>query len=282
MRREYSNLGAGLLGDLLSQQAAMPYASLLEKKVLQPLGMGDSGVRVPLAEGRSFALPHGSGLFPNHNWAFDALVGAGGIRSTAKDMIPFIQAWLHPPEGTLGQAMDLAWKESLPAKDRDLAMGLGWMIARDGSTRWHNGMTGGFQSILYVSRKHDAGVILLSNTADSHGDKIGDQILRTILGQTVKPTVLAAGPELDPEEWKRLPGRYRLSREVVIEVWVKNGRMQVQLTGQPASRLDPESLTHWSFRGVKARLAFDLQKEGPSQVLTLHQNGGRMRATRIE
>ena len=35
-------------------------------------------------------------------------------------------------------------------------MGLGWMIAGDGETRWHNGGTGGFRTALFISRRFKA------------------------------------------------------------------------------------------------------------------------------
>ena len=54
----------------------------------------------------------------------------------------FAKARLFPPEGTLGDAIELAWKQHAAADDSGPAMGLGWMILPDGQTRWHNGETG--------------------------------------------------------------------------------------------------------------------------------------------
>ena len=280
-KHEYSNLAVGLLGDLLGQRAAGDYGSVLAKQVLGPLAMSDSGLSVEDAEGRSFALPHGSGLFPNHAWHFQALAGAGGIRSTARDMGKFVEAWLHPPEGQLGEAMELSWKESLAATDDHPAMGLGWMIAGDGETRWHNGMTGGYQSIMFVNRERDMGLVLLSNTSDSQGDVLGGQIMRLLNDEEVAPTEFEAGLELDPEDLQRLVGRYQLNRSTVIEVEVRGQNMQVRLSGQMAQRVYPEDLMIWKYRVVKAKLIFNLDKPGPSMQVTFQQNWRWTKAPRI-
>ena len=278
----YSNLAVGLLGDLISTHFGKTLEELLHGAILKPLGMGDTGLQVPAAQGRTFAAPHGAGLFPGHHWDFQSMAGAGGIRSTAVDMARFAGAWLHPPENALGRAMELAWKESRPAKGDELAMGLGWFLARDGKTRWHNGMTGGFQSILYVSREHDTAVVLLSNTADSQGDRLGEQILRVLLGQQAEPAVIEPEPQFDAGELARLSGRYQLNRDTVIEVIVLGGRMQVQLTGQVAQRVYPEDLATWKYRSVKATLSFDLDEDGPCSQVTLRQNWSRIKAPRIK
>ena len=91
---------------------------------------------------KRLASPHNADRVPGRNWGFDALAGVGAIRSTTRDMLRFIQANLDPRASPLGKAIELAWKQHLPAKGQAFAMGLGWHIARDEQTRWHNGQTG--------------------------------------------------------------------------------------------------------------------------------------------
>ncbi len=282
VRHEYSNLGAGLLGEALSVQAEMGYGELLRRDVLGPLSMKSSGLGLKPESGRRFAKPYGSGLFPSQKWRFDALAGAGAIQSTIPDMLRFAKAWLRPAKESGGDAMRLAWKESLPAKDGNLAMGLGWMIARDGKTRWHNGMTGGFQSILYVNRELDTALVLLSNTADSLGDKLGEQIFQTLAGDVIIPSEFESEMTFKPEDIQRLAGQYQLNRNTVIDVQVKENRMQVQLTNQMPYRVYPEDLENWKYKVVKANLIFDLDKPGPSRQVTLVQNYRFFKASRIK
>lgn len=69
------------------------------------------------------------------------------------------------PTGKLGDAIELAWKQQRDADASGPAMGLGWMIAGDGQTRWHNGQTGGSGSALFINRELNRTVVVLCNTA---------------------------------------------------------------------------------------------------------------------
>jgi CubicO group peptidase (beta-lactamase class C family) len=69
------------------------------------------------------------------------------------------------PTGKLGDAIELAWKQQRDADASGPAMGLGWMIAGDGQTRWHNGQTGGSRSALFINRELNCTVVVLCNTA---------------------------------------------------------------------------------------------------------------------
>ncbi|MCP5024330.1 MAG: hypothetical protein GY930_21495 [bacterium] len=122
---------------------------------------------------------------------------------------------------------------------------------------------------------------LLSNTADSQGDKLGGQIMQTLAGKKVEPTKFEAEMTFEPEDLQRLVGRYRLNRGTVINVMVVGNRMQVQFTGQLAYRVYPEDLMNWNFNVVKAKLTFNLDKPGPSGQVTLEQNYRWTKARRI-
>jgi serine-type D-Ala-D-Ala carboxypeptidase/endopeptidase len=69
------------------------------------------------------------------------------------------------PTGKLGDAIELAWKHQRGADASGPAMGLGWMIAGDGQTRWHNGQTGGSRSALFINRELNRAVVVLCHTA---------------------------------------------------------------------------------------------------------------------
>ena len=278
---EYSNLGAGLLGDLLSQQAGVSYESLLKQKLTEPLKMSDTVITLSEEQVRRLAPPYNAALLPDKSWDFDALAGCGAIRSTIDDMLLFAEASLNPPDGPLGKAIELAWKQHKPASDGNQAMGLGWMIAQDGSTRWHNGQTGGYQSMILVSRKRKCAAVLLCNTAGSQTDPLAEQIIQTAMGLDVQPRSFDKEVEVDPEVAKRLEGKYQLAPGIVITVQVRNGRMMAQLTGQQFLALIPKSDTEWKYQLVDATLKFELPNFGSSPKVTLLQAGRVMPSPRL-
>ena len=278
---EYSNLAVGLLGDLLSRQAEVSYESLLKDKLTGPLKMSDTTITLTPEQLTRFAPPHNSALLPDKSWDFDALAGCGAIRSNVNDMLLFAEASLHPPEGPLGKAIELAWKQHKPAKYGNHAMGLGWMIARDGSTRWHNGQTGGYQAMILISRQSKCAVVLLCNTAGSGTDALAEQIIQTVMGMDVQPKTFDKEFNVDPKVAKRLEGKYELAPGIVITVQVKEGRMVAQITGQQFLGLIPKSETEWKYQLVDAILKFELPESGNSPKVTLLQAGREMPSPRL-
>lgn len=276
----YSNFGVGLLGELLAIKADKSYADLLSSKLTEPLGMKDTSTEVTGDARPRLAPPHLADGEPGHEWHFDAMAGAGAIRSTPNDMLRFIDAHLKPPAGQLGEAIELAWKQQTEAKGDAFAMGLGWHIARDGSTRWHNGQTDGYHCMLLISRPLRAGVVVLCNSPAMEVDAVGETIIRLIAGIEAPPIAMA-GAAVDESVVKRLVGRYQLVPGFILNVTANGKRLFLQATGQQQLTLVAQSETKWSVFGVEAVLEFELPDEGNAPVVTLHQNGASPKATRL-
>lgn len=183
----YSNVAVGLLGELLALRIGEPYEQLIAERITTPLGMRDTTLRVHDEARQRLAPPHFASGEPGYEWEFDAFAAAGAIRSTVHDMQLFIAAHLRPRDDALGKAIELAWQQHLPSQGKSFAMGLGWHIARDGSTRWHNGQTGGYHSMLMINRRLNAGVIVLGNTASGEIDWIGESVIQLLAGVEVQP-----------------------------------------------------------------------------------------------
>lgn len=277
---EYSNLAAGLLGDLLAANADVDYGTLLDRTICQPLGMQNTTVRLNADQQRRLAPPHNVARAPDHAWDFQAIAGAGAIRSSTEDMIRFIRANLKPKDDLLGKSLDFAWKQHAPAKEYPFAMGLGWHIARDGKTRWHNGQTGGYHSMLMVNRELDAGVIVLCNTASGKVDAIGESIIQLLAGMDVVPPTFESDVKVDPKQVKRLEGEYQLFPTFTIKVRADGEKLFVKATAQPEFQVFPTSPTQWFYKIVDAKLTFELPEDGPCEAVTLHQNGRDMRGKR--
>ncbi len=180
----YSNLAFGLLGEILAAQAETSYAELVQSAIAEPLKMEATAVELDAAMQARLATPYSVDLSEDRRWGFRAMAGAGGVCSTAEDMLRYARAHLHPPEGSLGKAIELAWEvRQPPIKPQDFSMGLGWHIARDGETRWHNGQTGGYHCMLLINRKLDIAVVVLANTATMEIDALAEQLVRALAGR---------------------------------------------------------------------------------------------------
>jgi len=103
---EYSNLGAGLLGHTLAYRAGTDYESLVEARIVQPLRMPDTGITLSSSMKQRMATGHNATLAPVANSDLPApLAGAGALRSSANDMLTFLEAFLEYQETPLAPAM---------------------------------------------------------------------------------------------------------------------------------------------------------------------------------
>jgi serine-type D-Ala-D-Ala carboxypeptidase/endopeptidase len=192
----YSNLGVGLLGSALANRAKLSYSDLLHLQITGPLSMNDTAITLTPSMRARFIEGHDAAHNPAHAWDLDALAGAGGIRSTAADMLTYLEAQLHPdklPASTTSTPQGKTLPAALYASQTthaDVASGttiaLNWFHIETTDSYWHNGGTGGYSSYALFSPGDDYALIVLFNTAgdkDTFADKLGQHIAQRLAGQ---------------------------------------------------------------------------------------------------
>lgn len=160
----YSNLGAGLLGHVLSCRLHTSYAQALRMHVLSPLGLRHTFAgmsRVSVLPGHA---PDGRPVSP---WHWSCLAGAGALRGSLDDVVRFVRTNLRPASaGSLGQALKLAQETRRVRDGNGNSVALGWLIdSLSGGLEafWHNGATGGFSSFVGMVPDRRLAVIALCN-----------------------------------------------------------------------------------------------------------------------
>jgi CubicO group peptidase (beta-lactamase class C family) len=280
---EYSNLGVGLLGHVLALAAGKSYEALARERIWAPLGMTNTSIALTPWMRDHLALGHDPQGNVVENWDLPTLAGAGAIRSTASDMLKFVDANLHPERGPLGRAMALAQRERASA-GVGMSIGLNWLIVRAGADTivWHNGGTGGYRSFVGFVPSRKVGVVVLTNSGGIGADDVGMHLLNPDLPLAPKPAPVPqrTAIELSPDILARYAGRYPLTPEFVLEVSVRDGALYVHPTGQPVLRLWPETETRFFLKEVDAVIDFQRDASGATTGLVLHQNGRDMPATR--
>ena len=283
--QEYSNFAVSVLGYMIAQKAGKSYEQLLQERIAKPLGMTECTVSTVGDQRQRLAAPHKKFGSSTPRWTFADLSGAGGINASMRDMMRFAKAQLDPPTGELGEAIELTWKQHRDADASGGAMGLGWLIAGDGQTRWHNGGTGGSRAAMFINRELKSAVIVLCNTAvNNEVDELAMKLIQKAAGLEVEldPVVEKQDDvENDAELRGRLVGRYRVAN-FIFDVNDEDGHLMVGITNQPTQEVFADSATVWSYRGVDAKLEFKLNKTGPAKRLILHQNGIKQTARRIK
>ena len=185
---DYSNLGFGVLGTALAERAGTGYADLLQREVAGPLGMVDTELRLsPAQEGRLI-----QGYNGRHNpvapWDLDALAPAGAVRSTAADLLNFLDANLHPEKLPAELAQAVRISQTLHADVQPgVRVALAWVQDTWDRTYWHTGAVSGYTSYVFVRPERDyAGVILFNQPPDlmPFVNLVGEHVRERLAGGT--------------------------------------------------------------------------------------------------
>lgn len=173
---EYSNIGMGLLGNALVRKAkAKNYEELVVRRVCEPLGLADTRVTLSDRQKARLAPGHDEENEPTSGWDFASIEGCGALRSTANDLLTFLEAQTGRRKTALLPAMEECQKLHFKDPKSGRHVGLGWLLADlpdVGKTlAAHEGGTGGYRSWVGFFKGGKVGVVVLCNSA-----KIGDDI----------------------------------------------------------------------------------------------------------
>lgn len=177
---EYSNLGYGLLGELVSIITARPYDQLVQDSITKPLDMLNT-VQTLHSENQVLTPPHDGQGEKTSPWTFQAMSGAGALKSTVNDLLKYAHIQFLIPKNRLEQAMMMTRQFSyfIPP---DTDIGLAWHMNMLGGLiyYWHNGGTAGSSSFIALAPDSRAALVVLSNSASSVDD-ISIAILQKII-----------------------------------------------------------------------------------------------------
>jgi CubicO group peptidase (beta-lactamase class C family) len=182
----YSNLGVGLLGHALSIRAGRSYPDQLREGITRPLSMNDTVVKLSADQQRRFLQGYNERHRPVHAWDLDAAAGAGGIRSTAGDMLTYLEANLHPEKDpALSGALALS-HQLRESAGRGAQIALAWMYRADIGTYRHEGATAGFTSDVFFNPRADYAAVVLLNSGPNRllsPGMIGEHIRQRLAGE---------------------------------------------------------------------------------------------------
>ncbi len=150
----YSNFGAGILGHLLGIATGEGYEASLASEILEPLGLPHTSLDDEgLHQGRYRGKPVGP-------WHLASLAGAGGLRSTATDLLTLLGA-VREGSGPLGPAI----AETLRPRGKvgSTQVGLGWFMLGDGDLLMHDGGTLGARTEVRLERHSGTAVVVLGD-----------------------------------------------------------------------------------------------------------------------
>jgi CubicO group peptidase (beta-lactamase class C family) len=153
------NSGSQVLGVLAARAAGAPFDVVIRQRLLDPLGMSDTGFYAPDSARLATAYEHRGGEFvvtdpPDGQWSRPPLFpdGSGGLVSTADDLVAFGRMLLAGGSSVLSRATvaEMTRDQLSPAQRanvwpgfsflEDRGWGYGLSVLADGSYGWEGGL----------------------------------------------------------------------------------------------------------------------------------------------
>lgn len=254
---EYSNLGMGLLGELLARKDGKTYEAMIRDRICKPLGMNDTVIRLSDAQRRRLASGYAAGRGVPH-WTFDALAGCGALHSTLHDMLIFIRAQAGIDKSPLFSAMMKTHEGRVFTPIRDTSVAMGWHVTQRKGPEflWHNGGTGGFHCFCGFVPSTKTGVVVLANSADSIDD-IGMHLLEKRHELRSIPLELAT----QPEALEAYVGWYELPGGIYFHVTRQGNQLYAQLSGQDKFPIYASGEDEFFYKAFEAKLTFQRENQ---------------------
>ena len=282
---EYSNVGYGLLGQVLSQRTGLSYEQLV-RRITGPLAMPDTRMDLTPGMRRRHAVGYtteGRAIRDAERGALDA---SGALHSTANDLARLLEGFLGIRATPLAPAMAAMLQTRRPGgmAPWSAEIALAWNVwkGRAGEVAWKNGSAGGFRSFIGFDRRARLGVVALINVQSDYGvDDIGMHLLGTDVVVDLHVPRIHTQVPIDPALFDRYAGRYRYSDTDILTVVRDGDRLFGQEPGQPTFELLPEGERDFFLREADAQVTFESDGDGPATAAVWHQAGQDQRGVRL-
>lgn len=270
---EYSNTAYVLLGYIIEDISGMSYNDALQKFITEPLGMNrtyfGSGINTEQDEVHSFTFQENWTVAPQTNMFIPH--GAGALVSTSEEVARFYR---HLFEG------DLLSEESLD-KMTDLIgnFGLGIFLIpfHNKTALGHNGGIDGYQSSAAYFSDDEISFALLGNAMNYSSNDITIAILSAVFGHDFEVPDFESESEvveLTKNQMEAYTGTFKSEIfPLDIEIFIQNGNLMAQATGQGAFPLTANTHTIMRFDPAGVVIEFDDLVADKYRSMVLRQAG---------
>lgn len=166
-RYEFSSVGYSLLAAALAAKTQKSYYTLLQDRVLEPLGMTATFHTVPGQLRARLAQPHAPDGRATPVWDLDAMAPALGLKSSVNDLLKLAGRLAKPEKEGIDRVLALAAQPRAATDIPNTATGMGWLITDFGGRKitWLTAGTFGSAAFVAVDRDQGRAVVILTNSA---------------------------------------------------------------------------------------------------------------------
>ena len=259
-RFQYSNLGYGLLDEVIARASGKSFPDYMRQEVFLKLGMNRSAVGVdPALRGFEATRYDGEDVLPIVPYTTDH-PGASEIYSSAHDMALFgmfsLKQHLPGQAAILSDALIDAMQKPSVFSEPAVGYGIGWEINTTyGPTIvTHSGGMPGVATWLRLVPAQKLVIVVLCNEDDRLAHTVADEISQQLIPGWKLPQAGAPEPMFTPSpeligKWKGTVETYRSTTPLVLEV-LASGEVRLQLGEQLPTLLARPSFHDGILRGV--------------------------------
>lgn len=263
---KYSNLGYGLLGEVIGRISGVPYEQYVQENLLDPLGM--TGATFDLDdESRSM-------LMTGHNPAryqarpepaayahLQGISAAGQLQASVADLARWVSFQFRGDGGARagaqvldGRSLNEMHRPQYIEDDWSAGQCLGWRATRIGDHVYHNhgGGIHGFSTQVWFHRPSRTGAIVLLNSWPPPGGfDLVQQILERVLAEEAATDAAPIDMSPVPPSYAGLLGSYLADPGQWVDIVWRDGALRLEVTSGQASALHaPAQLQPTDAEGV--------------------------------
>jgi CubicO group peptidase (beta-lactamase class C family) len=263
---EYSNSGFSILGCLVENVSGLTFADYIEKNILTPLGMCDTGQEdnERIIERRAAGYKYVDGCWSNAAYiAMSVPFAAGSYYSTIDDLLRWERA-LHRAEPVGAETLRAMFK------DHGHSYGFAWAIYRQfGRLLWsHCGGINGFSSVISHYPDEELTIVLLANLQAAPVQKMASELAALHFGLAGSQIAVS----LDPPLLNDYVGFYQLGPGLVLTVSQEGARLFARATGQPKLELFAKNDHTFFYKVTDAEITFEADGVEPASRLHFHRD----------
>jgi D-alanyl-D-alanine-carboxypeptidase/D-alanyl-D-alanine-endopeptidase len=280
---EYSNIGYWLLGEALASRAGVDYDTLLRRRVIAPLDLTNTDFTLSPKMKTNFASGHNAVLQPSLPISalpiYSIMPAAGGLYSTANDLLKVLAVAMDYERSSLSAATHLTWTTRRPISDNRSEQALGWTIIHQQNEKLtvHDGSTFGYASSIAWDPVRGAGIVVLSNQVANVGD-IARHLLRPSF-PLEKPTAMKRTEiAIDPAKLDLYVGNYGAAGEGIFEIGREGDSLTIRSPaewGLPKFRLHPENRQEFFAAELPMRVVFQFESDGSVKKMLVYPPRGQ-------
>lgn len=237
---KYSNAAIAVAGYVLEKQSGEPFATYLQKAVLQPLGMSNSSfapTRQVLAKvARAFLWTYDGRIFDAPTFEL-GMAPAGCMYSSVLDLSKFLSMLFAGGEGAGSrvlkpETLHAMWQPQFPDGKQNADFGIGFLVGNLEGHRLvgHGGAIYGFATELEALPDDKLGVAVVTtmDSANANMTKIANQALRLMLAAKAGDA-LPPAPETSPVpiELARAAAARYVSGQKGLDLLEESGKFSV-------------------------------------------------------